>query len=548
MSTNRKEIMWVIRITVLIIPAVILLCHSTSDCPTAFPPKAYLRDSLRAEVHRSPPKPTTIIRAPYSLQPDSTDRRDALFPQECDYQKPGILLSASPLTGCALLPVTFSLESVVRVTACIWDFGDGIRSNKQNPIHCYTDPGIYRVSLVVYYLNTVDTLQLPEPIVVSAHPTAAFSVSPMTGQRPLTVTFDNLSTDADGWFWDFGDGKTSATESAHHTYLLPGTYTVTLTAFNPCGEHTIQKTKVIHVLDCRLPHADFVISSGQGTAPHEVSFTCQAHNASSWSWDFGDGATSTDEHPVHTYRKVGTYTVTLAVSNDCGSAQLINTNGIVVTKKQQLSICIRSMDAVIQHCWLLQRPMVRVQVADILGTPVSDATVHGYWVDSPDHSCISVTDHLGWATYHGDWHTDVTPRTFRISGIEKSGCLYNREIDVMRSIDVSRMTAIVETKQYDAADILATFDQPAMINYPNPFNAVTKILYFLPEEGPVSIKMYNSVGQHISTLMDSFQSAGIHALEWNGQDTDRRPVASGMYFCILQSQKAQLSHKIVLIK
>jgi hypothetical protein len=68
-------------------------------------------------------------------------------------------------------------------------------------------------------------------------------------------------------------------------------------------------------------------------------------------------------------------------------------------------------------------------------------------------------------------------------------------------------------------------------NYPNPFNAQTRISYQLPEEGWVSIDIYNIQGQRIASVVDGQKQAGIHTITWNGTDKNGFEVASGLYFC-----------------
>jgi PKD repeat protein len=68
------------------------------------------------------------------------------------------------------------------------------------------------------------------------------------------------------------------------------------------------------------PIAGFSADSASGSAPHTVQFQDTSSNGpDSWLWNFGDGNTSTDQSPSHTYESVGSYTVTLDVSNDAGS-------------------------------------------------------------------------------------------------------------------------------------------------------------------------------------------------------------------------------------
>jgi hypothetical protein len=85
-------------------------------------------------------------------------------------------------------------------------------------------------------------------------------------------------------------------------------------------------------------------------------------------------------------------------------------------------------------------------------------------------------------------------------------------------------------------------------NYPNPFNASTEIRYHIPVDGHVSLKIYNTLGQQVRTLMDSVQPAGKHITDWDGQDERAQEVASGLYFCRLQAGDFTKTIKMVLVK
>lgn len=80
------------------------------------------------------------------------------------------------------------------------------------------------------------------------------------------------------------------------------------------------------------PVAGFTADPTSGTAPLTVNFTDQSTNSpTSWQWDFGDGASSTEQNPVHTYNNAGTYTVTLTASNSYGSNPEVKADYITVT-------------------------------------------------------------------------------------------------------------------------------------------------------------------------------------------------------------------------
>jgi len=85
-------------------------------------------------------------------------------------------------------------------------------------------------------------------------------------------------------------------------------------------------------------------------------------------------------------------------------------------------------------------------------------------------------------------------------------------------------------------------------NYPNPFNLGTQILFELPKNCKVSLKIYNLVGQVVETLIDGRMRQGVHVLHWNGKDRLGREVASGIYFVNLTTEDNVSTKKMILVK
>jgi PGF-pre-PGF domain-containing protein len=155
-----------------------------------------------------------------------------------------------------------------------------------------------------------------------------FSSNLTSGYAPLTVQFTDLSQNATGWYWDFGDGTTSTDQNPTHTYSSAGPSTVKLIANN--GNDTDSKFAIITALDYNFPPvADFAANPSRGGNPLFVQFTDLSQNAAGWNWDFGDGATSTLQNPRHIYIDYSTfsgeggviniqrsYIVTLTLSNE----------------------------------------------------------------------------------------------------------------------------------------------------------------------------------------------------------------------------------------
>jgi len=155
-------------------------------------------------------------------------------------------------------------------------------------------------------------------------PKADFTAEPTSGTAPLQVQFtDRSSGEIADWAWDFdNDGIIDSTEpSPSYIYETPGEYTVSLEVTGPGGSDTEMKTNYIEVTaPTEALGADFSAQPTSGAVPLEVQFTDQsAGDIASWSWNFGDGLSSTEQNPSHTYQNAGTYTVSLTVSNPAGS-------------------------------------------------------------------------------------------------------------------------------------------------------------------------------------------------------------------------------------
>jgi PKD repeat protein len=157
---------------------------------------------------------------------------------------------ASPMEGNAPLIVQFSDMSTGVISSWSWDFGDGsVASFMQNPGHLYNQPGRYTVRLLVIGPGGSD-MEVKEGYII-VHPPAPhpdFSASPLEGEAPLIVQFQDLSTGMiDSWIWDFGDGMMGQGQYPTHTYTQKGTYTIKLTASGPGGANNIIKLNMIQI-------------------------------------------------------------------------------------------------------------------------------------------------------------------------------------------------------------------------------------------------------------------------------------------------------------
>ena len=86
-------------------------------------------------------------------------------------------------------------------------------------------------------------------------------------------------------------------------------------------------------------------------------------------------------------------------------------------------------------------------------------------------------------------------------------------------------------------------------NTPNPFNPTTEIRFGLPEAQQVSLRIYNSNGRLVKTLLEKQDlGAGYHRVSWNGCDNNGQQASSGIYLYRLSSKNERISVKMTLLK
>jgi len=204
-----------------------------------------------------------------------------------------------------LLTVSFTNNSQA-ATGYLWAFGDGMTSTLEQPVYTYTTAGAYSVTLTAYGCGEDDHTAV---VTVAGVPLAGFTHNaPVCLGKP--IVFTNTSANADTFLWTFGDGTTATETHPMHSYTATGTYTVNLEACQDAACDTAQDT--VEVLP--TPIAAFTWTADLLT----VTFTNASQEATTYQWSLGDGGTSTETHPVHTYAAAGTYSVVLTATGVCG--------------------------------------------------------------------------------------------------------------------------------------------------------------------------------------------------------------------------------------
>lgn len=225
--------------------------------------------------------------------------------------------NVDPVQGCA--PLTVDLTHYTSGdTALYWDLGDGNFSLAPDLSHTYALPGTYVIELSAFGCG-FDAYS--QQITVLPSPVVSFTTDPVSVCVGEEFTFTNTSAGITGSQWAFGDGGTSSLTNPTHAYAASGVYPVTLTviaAVNGCSASLTQNVTVN-----TTPVAAFTVDPGAGCIDLDVAFTNSSTGSSYYSWDFGDGNSSTAADPFHTYTAANSYTVTLVAENVNGCSDSI---------------------------------------------------------------------------------------------------------------------------------------------------------------------------------------------------------------------------------
>ena len=251
---------------------------------------------------------------------------------------------SSTNSGCVPLEVTFT-DAFAQGVSYQWDFGDGSpQANTTVPTinHTYTAIGTYNVRLVSTDPASCNVTDTSYTTITVRNDEAAldFDFLKLAPCTAFNYQFTNTSVPpagkpfaANSFTWDFGDGTTlvSGTQTVTHAYASAGTYVVKLNLTDPnyCNAPDVVE-KTIRVSD--NVRAQFT-APPFACAPATITFNNTSLAGETFFWDFGDGTTSTDVDPTHTYTIPGTYTVFLrAIDNNTCNVRDSTTKTIIISQ------------------------------------------------------------------------------------------------------------------------------------------------------------------------------------------------------------------------
>jgi len=243
-----------------------------------------------------------------------------------------------------------------------WNFGDNGNTSGATASHTFAGAGTYPVTLTVTKAGTgpgcfsgICANALTKNVVVGGGTlAAAFTFSPGAPNVGQAVSFDaGTSTGSPTQYsWSFGDGSNGTGVTASHSYAGAGTYSVTLTVSAPgtgtdCSSGTCvnQVTKTVTVtpppLDASFTSSaqcvlQFGFNQCNAQTGDTVTLTATTTQATTYSWDFGDGSTASGRAVSHAWAKAGPYTVRLTVANAQTSAN--QSTSFVITGETRVAV------------------------------------------------------------------------------------------------------------------------------------------------------------------------------------------------------------------
>jgi len=221
------------------------------------------------------------------------------------YVSPGVVASFTAVDeACSPAQIQF-VNTSTGANNFIWDFGDGEQDLNINPIHSYINNSLsdttYLVTLVSNGGVCSDTAS--QPITIHPQPQVQFQIDSIVNCYPVEALLHNLTTGADTYTWNYGDGQTSNNDLEYHTVTytnetpVPIDYDIVLIAQNIFG-CVGQFTQLITV----LPELDINIAFDTlGCNPHTIDVSNNTIGALFNFWTFGDGFIDNIAEPTHTY-------------------------------------------------------------------------------------------------------------------------------------------------------------------------------------------------------------------------------------------------------
>lgn len=244
---------------------------------------------------------------------DSITKPLTIFP------KPVASFSPSSLAACLGSSILFTNNSTIvfggSIVSNTWNFGNATTSLALSPSQTYASVGTYSVSLIVNSnKGCKDTANVF--VSVSVRPTVLFTANQTCGTDSTVIVNSTIAPGGTQYFWNFGDGTTSTLQNPTKSYSIAGVYTIKLRATDNLGCSDSTNHTITYPI---TPTTQFSFANpclGQSTTFTNTSAI--GFGSLTYNWNFGDGSTSNNQSPLHTYSIAAVYNVRLISTSQSG--------------------------------------------------------------------------------------------------------------------------------------------------------------------------------------------------------------------------------------
>ncbi len=431
-----------------------------------------------------------------------------------DWLPPVADFCAEPLIGVSPMKVKFTNLSTCAV-AWEWDFGDGSPiSTEKDPVHIYrtdVDPK-YTVTLTAYNPNGVSN-QMVKVDYITCYPpiVPAFDTDVNIGVGELMVNFTNLTSGgATDYIWEFGDGGRVSDLVDPGRLFIKGSYDIMLSAWG----HPVQGVQVLN-------HEDFIVVYDPENAPEELKIVeCSAsYKDEPWDnvidkdfWHWNGTATIADKLPAYC-----TFMFKDTLIHEIDKIRLLVDTGVKFQERWLREFeLLTSTDGTAFHAVTFTKADTVDRWMTYFFEPRAAKYVKLNLLAPTDHSWIQIGEFEVW--------------------------------------EANKMPPAIQLAKQPAAKPgeIAEATPPANFvlaqNYPNPFNPQTDISYQIPEASHVTVKIFNTRGEEVRSLVDELKNAGVHTVTWDGRDNFGNKVSSGVYVYRLEAGQFTCTRKMAMLK
>jgi PKD repeat protein len=464
--------------------------------------------------------------------------------------------------------VVYFVNTSTSATRYIWSFGNGNTSTSLSPNNTYLTQGSYTVTLTA--INNCDTISTTQLVNVNTFPLAAFASTTTDYCVPANVTYQSqASPNTTSWQWTFpgGSPNTSSIQNPIVQYTQAGVYDALLVVSNPSGRDTLWRRGYIRVNGVPVPSFTYLRNG------NIYSFNNPTTGATNFSWDFGDGLTSTQVNPQHNYLSSGTYIVTLRATNSCGTATytdtilLLNTPTAIVSADRSRG-CVpmvvqfngQNSTNVSSWQWTLtggtpasssaQNPRVnynttgtfRVQLTVRNSVGQNTTTLDSFIVveNTPNADFTAVVTgntvqlrnrSTGANSYRWDYDDGTTANRNDLvhDHIYRNGGLYNVSLLALNTACGATTTQQIPVNYVATAE--TEVEKNSLTLAPNPSNGMVKLHFATPTKPSDELQLLNITGQPIAQWTLSGEQdfiihledlpSGVYVLQYQTGDTRR---------------------------